>query len=98
MPMTVLITRNVPMRFRGFLASCMLEVAPGIYTNPHMSTGVRDRVWRVMCEWFSATSEASIVMVWSDRNVSGGQGLAVLGEPPRRIVDYDGIILSRLEE
>ncbi|MEO0813153.1 MAG: type I-E CRISPR-associated endoribonuclease Cas2e, partial [Myxococcota bacterium] len=38
--MTVIVTRNVPMRFRGFLASCMLEIAPGVYTSPGMNRGV----------------------------------------------------------
>ena len=34
MPMCVIVTRDVPARFRGFLASCMLEIAPGVYTQP----------------------------------------------------------------
>ena len=42
--MTVVVTRNVPGRYRGFLASCMLEVAPGVYTNPGMTRAVRERV------------------------------------------------------
>jgi CRISPR-associated endoribonuclease Cas2 subtype I-E len=43
--MTVVVTRNVPDRYRGFLASCMLELAPGVYTSPHMNQSVRERVW-----------------------------------------------------
>lgn len=43
--MTVVVTRNVEERYRGFLASCMLEIAAGVYTGPRMTTGVRDRVW-----------------------------------------------------
>ena len=46
MPMTVIVTRNVEDRYRGFLASCMLEIAPGVYTGPRMTPGVRDRVWQ----------------------------------------------------
>ena len=44
MSMTVVVTRNVAPRFRGFLASVMLEIAPGVYTAPEMSKGVRERV------------------------------------------------------
>ena len=44
MPMTVLVTRNAPMRYRGFLASCMLELAAGVYTSPRMTRAVRERV------------------------------------------------------
>ena len=48
MPMCVIVTRDVPSRFRGFLASCMLEIAPGVYTQPDMSASVRERVWTVL--------------------------------------------------
>lgn len=65
MPMTVVVTRNVPMRFRGFLASTMLEVSPGVYTNPKLSRGVGQRIWNVLSEWFDHTGQdASIVMLW----------------------------------
>ena len=48
MPMCVIVTRDVPARFRGFLASCMLEIAPGVYTQPDMSASVRERAWTVL--------------------------------------------------
>ena len=38
MSMTVVVTRNVEGRYRGFLASVMLEVAPG-YTSPPILQG-----------------------------------------------------------
>ena len=44
MPMTVIVTRNVEPRYRGFLASAMLEIAPGVYVAPDLSSGVRERV------------------------------------------------------
>jgi len=53
-PMTVVVTRNVSGRTRGFLASCMLEVAPSVYCAPRMSKGVRDRVKSVLDDWFLA--------------------------------------------
>ena len=52
MPMTVVVTRNVAPRYRGFLASVMLEIAPGVYTSPRMSRAVRERVWEVLTGWF----------------------------------------------
>ena len=33
MPMTVVVTRDVEPRYRGFLASAMLEIAPGVYVS-----------------------------------------------------------------
>ena len=35
--MTVVVTVNVESRYRGFLASVMLEIAPGVYTGPRMT-------------------------------------------------------------
>ena len=43
--MTVIVTVNVDARYRGFLASAMLEIAPGVYTAPRMTSGIRERVW-----------------------------------------------------
>src|ERR1700730_3370548 len=83
MPMTVIVTRDVPMRTRGFLASIAPEPAPGFYTAAHMTKGVRERVWSVVSDWHAATGEGSIVMVWRDDAAPGGLGLATLGAPPR---------------
>jgi CRISPR-associated protein Cas2 len=99
--MTVVVTRNVAPRFRGFLASVMLEIAPGVYTGPRISRNVRERVWKVMTEWFDAGAttgghpedQASIVMTWLDREAPGGQAVETLGVPARRLIDADGIML-----
>lgn len=92
--MTVVVTRNVPDRFRGFLASCMLELAPGTYTAPRMNAAVRDRVWSVLSEWWTVLKEGSVVMTWSDSSASGGQAVATLGTPARSLVELDGVVLS----
>src|SRR5262245_25011878 len=93
--MTVVVTRNVALRIRGFLASCMCEVAPGTYTAPRMSPAVRDRVWDVMERWFHADEDASILMTWPDSKLVSGQALRVLGVPRTDLVEVDGIILAR---
>ena len=38
--MTVVVTINVEARYREFLASAMLEIAPGVYTSPQMTSGI----------------------------------------------------------
>jgi len=96
--MVVIVTRNVPDRFRGFLASCMLEIAPGVYTGPGMSKGVRERVWSVLEEgWSSFRCDGSVVMTWQQKNEPGGQGLRQLGLPPHEFVEFDGTVLIRRE-
>lgn len=95
MPMCVVVTRDVPARFRGFLASCMLEIAPGVYTQPDMSAGVRERVWNVLSGWWETFRQGSVVMTWAAPTLTERQGVLVLGEPPKDLVEYDGLYIVR---
>ncbi len=92
--MTIVITRDVAPRFRGFLASCMLELAPGVYTSPRMTAAVRDRVWTVLSEWYSALGGGAIVMCWPDRKASSSQQVRLLGTAPVELIDHEGLILA----
>ena len=95
MALVTLVTRDVPDRFHGFLASVMLEVAPNVFASPRMSPGVRQRVWQVLSDWHAADPRGSLVLVWRDLNETGGMGLAHLGTPPRELVEMDGMWLTR---
>ena len=93
--MTVIVTVNVESRYRGFLASAMLEIAPGVYTSPNMTSGIRDRIWEVLTDWYSQLGQGSIVMTWRDPSAVSGQEIRTLGEAPKEIVDADGVYLVR---
>lgn len=93
MPMVVVITRDVEARYRGFLASAMLELAPGTYAHPRMNASVRTRIWGVLCDWHVHLKRGSIVMTWADTAAHGGLGLAILGEPPKEIIAHDAMLL-----
>ncbi|MBZ0115740.1 MAG: type I-E CRISPR-associated endoribonuclease Cas2e [Sandaracinaceae bacterium] len=107
MSMTVVVTRNVRGRFRGFLASVMCEIGPGVYTAPRMTKGIRERVWSVLEGWFKHGEDALIVMTWPDNALPGGQEIRVLGETSpelhgeahrplkRELVQVDGVYLVR---
>lgn len=107
MSMTVVVTRNVSARFRGFLASVMCEIAPGVYTAPRMSAGVRDRVWSVLEGWWTLGADAMVLMTWPEPRLPGGQEVRVLGgapevetnapspPPKRELVQHDGVYLAR---
>lgn len=95
MPLVMIVTRDVADRYRGFLGSLMLEVAPTVYISPRMNQGVRSRTWDVLTGWHTAEPQGSIVMVWRDANMTGGIGIATLGTPPRELVDIDGLWLVR---
>ncbi|MCY4619161.1 MAG: type I-E CRISPR-associated endoribonuclease Cas2e [Chloroflexi bacterium] len=93
--MTVIVTVNVEARYRGFLTSVMLEIAPGVYTSPALTQGIRDRIWGVVARWYYQLGTGSIVMTWRDPSAPGGQQIRILGEPPKEIVEADGIHLVR---
>ena len=93
--MTVVVTVNVEGRYRGFLASAMLEIAPGVYTAPMMTSGIRDRVWDVLSRWYAEMGDGSIVMTWRDPSAVGEQRIRTLGEAPKSIVDADGVFLVK---
>ncbi|MCY4198975.1 MAG: type I-E CRISPR-associated endoribonuclease Cas2e [Gammaproteobacteria bacterium] len=95
MPMTVIVTRDVEARYRGFLASVLLEVAPGVYVSPDLSAGVRERVWNVVRDWYEALGRGAIAMIWRDSSCAGGLALRYLGDPPKEICDVEGILLVR---
>ena len=96
MALVAIVTRDVAGRFRGFLASVMLEVAPCIYVSPRMSKGVRERVWSVMTDWHVAEPNGSIVMIWRDFEKTGGVGLAHLGTPAKILLEMDGMWIARV--
>ena len=93
--MTIVVTVNVEARYRGFLASAMLEIAPGVYTAPMMTAGIRDRIWDVLIRWHSELGQGSIVMTWREPTAIGEQSIRTLGEAPKSIVDADGVYLVK---
>ena len=97
MPMTVIVTRNVEARYRGFLASAMLEVAPGVYVSPNLSKGVRERIWGVLAKWYAHLGNGAIALILADSTATGGLRLDHLGDPPKEVWDADGVLLVRMQ-
>lgn len=95
MPLCIVVTRDVEMRYRGFLGSVMLELSPGTYASPRMSKAVRERVWDVVSEWHATLSQGSIVMAWRDTSAPGSLRVLTLGEPPKGLVEHEGSLLVR---
>ena len=95
MPLCIVVTRDVEMRYRGFLGSIMLEASPGVYIGPRLSKGVRERVWSVLEDWHGTLKTGSVVMIWRDSAASGGLCILSLGEPPKDIVEHEGSLLVR---
>lgn len=95
MPLCVIVTRDVEARYRGFLGSSMLEIAPGVYAAPRLSAGTRDRIGTVLEAWHGTLRRGSIVMTWAETSAAGQLGLRTLGTPPKDVVDHEGNLLVR---
>jgi CRISPR-associated protein Cas2 len=95
MPLCLVITRDVEARYRGFLGSSMLELAPGVYASPRMSKAVRERVWDVMHGWHATLGTGSVVMAWREATAAGGLRVLTLGEPSKDIIEHEGSLLVR---
>lgn len=93
--LTVIVTRDVAARYRGFLASLMLEIAPGVYISPNMNSGVRIRVWNVVEDWHTQEAVGNVVMVWRDSKQTGGIGIRTLGVPIKHLAEIDGMWVTR---
>jgi len=73
----------------------MLDMAPGVYSAPRISPAVRERIWHVLSDWFPNEQSASIVMLWADISMPGGQAVLSLGTPPIKVVEIDGLLTAR---
>lgn len=93
--MTVVVTRDVVDRFTGFLASNMPEVAPGVFASPKLSKAVRDRVWSVLGDWWTARPGGSILMIFRDESAPGNLRVMALGVPARALADLDGVLVGK---
>lgn len=95
MSMTIAVTRNTPARFHGFFASCMVEIAPGVYVAPRMKKSVRDRIWQTVLEWGELlSSNAGVVLFWKSRKAPSGLGVRLLGWPKKDLIEHEGTWLA----
>ena len=67
----------------------------GVYTSPNMTSGIRERIWEVLSEWYYQLGQGSIVMTWRDPGAVSEQEIRTLGESPKEIVDADGVYLVK---
>jgi CRISPR-associated protein Cas2 len=95
MALVMIVARGVADRFHGFLASVMLEVSPNVFVAARMNPRVRERTWGVIADWHGQEPQGSAVTVWRELNETGGIGLSHLGTSPRKLVEFDGMWLTR---
>ncbi len=94
MTMTVIITRDVEERYRGFILSCMPEIAPGIYASANLNQGIRERLWFVVSDWHRQAGRGSISMIHEEKTSPSGLHIKSVGEPAKELIDFDGFYVS----
>ena len=93
MNLTIIVTRDVAARYRGFLSSIMPELAPGVYLSTDMTKAVRERVWAVAEDWWDSAPGGSILMAYPDKSSTSGLGIRVIGLPVVQLAEVDGMRL-----
>lgn len=88
--MIVICLSDTADRFHGFLRSVMLNVHPGVFVSMDLDAGSRDRVWRILEEWWHQDPRGMAVMILRDKTKPMEMDFRVLGSVKRDIVEYDG--------
>ncbi|MCD6395934.1 MAG: type I-E CRISPR-associated endoribonuclease Cas2 [Spirochaetaceae bacterium] len=65
--MLVIVTENVPLRLRGYLARFLLEIRAGVYIGDY-SVKVREVLWKTVKE---EVFEGNAIIAWSTNTESG---------------------------
>ena len=95
MKSVVVVVRDVPDRFRGYLKSLFLEFSVNAFVSPAMDEGVIERSWKILSDWHDAEGKGSIIMIVPDRKATGGLNIRLKGEAVREIIDLDGVFCTR---
>lgn len=90
--MVVFIVENVRPSLRGEMSRWLFEVKAGVFTGK-ISALVRDELWQLIRE---KLGNGSAVMIYPTNNEQGFNA-KMLGNPSRRLVDIEGVLLVRTQ-
>jgi CRISPR-associated protein Cas2 len=89
--MLVLVLECAPPKLYGFCSSWALQVATGVYVA-NLPAKTREEIWEQVVEW--SNSETRAVMLWPSSASEQGLESLQIGEPRRRVVGYEGLLVS----
>ena len=88
-----MILEKVPTSLRGALSHWLLEPKAGVFLgNP--SARVRDELWNKALK--KSRDSGNILQIWTDKNPQGFS-YRQSGNPERKLVDFEGLSLVRIE-
>ena len=90
--MTVIILDCAPETVRGELTRWFLELKPGVFVGS-VNARIRDLLWERIC--MSAQANGAIMV--EQANTEQGFTMRLQGEPKRKVVDFEGIQLIKIE-
>jgi CRISPR-associated endoribonuclease Cas2 subtype I-E len=89
--MLVLVLECASPKLYGFCSSWALQLATGVYVA-NLPTKTREEIWEQVVEWANADTRA--VMIWSSTANEQGLEYRTIGEPRRRVVEREGLLVS----
>ncbi|MEN6519704.1 MAG: type I-E CRISPR-associated endoribonuclease Cas2e [Armatimonadota bacterium] len=90
--MMVLILESVPSGLRGEISRWLIEPKAGVFVGK-VSAMVRDKLWQKACEH---SKGGGVTMIYSTNNEQG-YTFRTFGETSRSIVDWEGLMLVRID-
>jgi CRISPR-associated protein Cas2 len=89
--MLVLVLECAPPKLYGFCSSWALQVATGVYVA-NLPAKTREEIWEQIVQWCNPETRA--VMIWSSPANEQGLEYRTIGEPRRRVVEREGLLIS----
>ena len=89
--MLLLVLERAPPKLIGYCSSWALQVATGVYVA-NLPKGTRDEIWEQIERW--SDWETKAVMVWGDPSTEQGLDFLMRGEPRRKIIRKEGLLVS----
>jgi CRISPR-associated endoribonuclease Cas2 subtype I-E len=90
--MLLLALENAPRKLRGYCSSWALQVATGVYAA-NLPAKTREEIWHTVVAW--ADSDTRALLIWDEASNEQGLQFRTLGNPQRRPVNREGLLISR---
>ena len=90
--MTVIVLDCAPETVRGELTRWFLEVKPGVFVG-NVNVRIRDLLWECIC----GSGQANGAIMVEQVNTEQGFTMRLHGAPKRKVVDFEGIQLIKIE-
>lgn len=89
--MLVLTLECAPPKLVGYCSSWALQISTGVYVA-NLPASQREEIWDTIVKW--SDPDTRVVMVWSSPRTEQGIDFRTLGNPRRKVVEREGLLVS----